>query len=280
MTEKIANVITSGDGRIATLASAITSTVATSITTSGSAPTALQGGSFRIRIDNEICLVSSGQGGTTWTVSRGAEGSVAAVHASGSSVRHVLTAAALQLLITQGDGVPDDTADTFQPYRVIMLSDGTVKAIPTATVVPAAPTGLAVIVGVAAVQVTWTPAPTATQTVLYRDGSQLARITGSSYRDRSVTPGSTYHYAVQTIDGYGQRSSTTSTVSAFIDPTLNVAPTVSVASWPSLLRSTGKSIVRVGASDADAQALEIALDVDTGTLTPTNDPSVFVYTPA
>ena len=68
-------------------------------TTVGSAMTAAQttitvasaagfpaGGSFRIRVDDEDMTVTAGQGSTTWTVTRGVNGTTAATHAVGASV--------------------------------------------------------------------------------------------------------------------------------------------------------------------------------------------------
>jgi len=51
---------------------------------------------FRIRIDNELLLVTA-VSGTTWTVQRGVEGTTAAAHASGATVTHVLTAPRLPI---------------------------------------------------------------------------------------------------------------------------------------------------------------------------------------
>ncbi|MBX9788582.1 MAG: hypothetical protein K2Y37_06675 [Pirellulales bacterium] len=51
---------------------------------------------YRIRIDDEIILVTSGAGTTTWTISRGEEGTVAASHSDGAAITHVLTAGALR----------------------------------------------------------------------------------------------------------------------------------------------------------------------------------------
>lgn len=51
-------------------------------------------GNFRIRIDDELLLVT-GVSGTTWTVIRGVEGSAAASHESAAAVTHIVTAASL-----------------------------------------------------------------------------------------------------------------------------------------------------------------------------------------
>lgn len=46
---------------------------------------------FRIRVDDELMLVTSVGAGTNWTVTRGAEGSAAVAHSSAAVVTHVLT---------------------------------------------------------------------------------------------------------------------------------------------------------------------------------------------
>ncbi len=79
------------------LSAPITSSTATSISVASalSFPGAAQ---FRIRIDNELMLVTGGAGTTTWTVTRGIEGTAAATHAIGAAVTHILTAGALENL--------------------------------------------------------------------------------------------------------------------------------------------------------------------------------------
>jgi hypothetical protein len=49
---------------------------------------------FRIRIESELCLVTH-VSGTTWTVTRGIEGSTVAGHANGTQLTHVITAGVL-----------------------------------------------------------------------------------------------------------------------------------------------------------------------------------------
>jgi hypothetical protein len=77
-----------------TLNGAITNS-ATSLTVASATgfPNAAQ---YRILIDAEILLVSAGAGSTTWTVTRGVEGSTAVAHSNGAVVTHVLTAASLK----------------------------------------------------------------------------------------------------------------------------------------------------------------------------------------
>jgi len=54
-------------------------------------------GQFRIKIDNELILVT-GVSGTTYTITRGQEGTTAVAHGDGAAVTHVLTAGALTQL--------------------------------------------------------------------------------------------------------------------------------------------------------------------------------------
>jgi hypothetical protein len=76
-----------------TLNGAINSSV-TSITVTAATgfPAAAQ---YRVIIDSEVLLVTAGAGTTTWTVTRGAEGTTAAAHSSLAAVTHILTAGAL-----------------------------------------------------------------------------------------------------------------------------------------------------------------------------------------
>jgi type II secretory pathway pseudopilin PulG len=68
-----------------TLAGAITSSTATSITVSSAAAFPATG-EFRIQIDGELLFVTAGAGTTTWTVVRGTSGTTAATHVAGATV--------------------------------------------------------------------------------------------------------------------------------------------------------------------------------------------------
>lgn len=102
--EKFANPPVPGTSLpINVLANPVTTTGITSITANGPTLAGLQGsGQFRILIDNELMLVTAGSSGTTWTVTRGVEGSVAATHAAGAPIWHLLTAGALALFTQSG----------------------------------------------------------------------------------------------------------------------------------------------------------------------------------
>lgn len=93
MTENYANFYQSKlDGSITDVATTI------NVLSSSGAPTA----DFRIRIGSELMLVTD-VSANTFTVTRGVEGTVAAAHADTTDVVHVLTAAALGLIIRQAD---------------------------------------------------------------------------------------------------------------------------------------------------------------------------------
>jgi hypothetical protein len=96
MTENFANTYQT------TLSAAITSTSATTltVTSAAGAPSV----NFRIKIDTEYMLVTN-VSGTTFTVTRGIEGSAAATHSNGALVTHVLTAAGLVQGITDRTSV-------------------------------------------------------------------------------------------------------------------------------------------------------------------------------
>lgn len=86
-----------------TLSAAITSTSATTLTVTSATPfpAAVTGTSqFRVIVDSELMIVTN-VSGTTFTVTRGAEGTTAATHSSLAPITHVITAAVLAAI-----GVP------------------------------------------------------------------------------------------------------------------------------------------------------------------------------
>lgn len=173
------------------------------------------------------------------------------------------------------------TVDTATAVKLIMFGNQTVKAIPLTTPDPLPPTGLARTIKIASVTLTWTAATTpAASYDVFRDGVRIASSSGLSFRDGTVVAGNTYSYQLRTVDSYGQVSTLTAAVTAFVDPTLNVAPTVTVTSWPALAPTNGKTLLRVCGADPDAQSLLLVLGVDSGSVTPTDDPSIWYYTPA
>jgi hypothetical protein len=98
---------------------------ATSITVSGHStfPSSAQ---FRIKIDNEIMIVTGGAGTNTWTVTRGAEGTIARSHADGAIVKHVLTAGSLIKTFEDriNSGLLANRPAAGVPKRVYIARDG------------------------------------------------------------------------------------------------------------------------------------------------------------
>lgn len=176
----------------------------------------------------------------------------------------------------------DEFADTFEPMKIIGLSNGNVLAIPLDADPPAAPTGLTVTPKLSSVTVNWTIAARASRYVVYRSpgGTLTEQVLGASYRDLAITVGQTYQYWVQAVDTYGQRSAIVGPVTAFVDPADNVPPEVDAAIYPAVPPTGGKSLVRVLVDDPNGQTLtpSLTLTAGGGTLTATEDPTVFVYT--
>jgi hypothetical protein len=182
-----------------------------------------------------------------------------------------------------GSGSDLDTAsgvtiDTGETFRLVMLSTGEVFAIPYAAVPPIAPTGLAAIVRMNSVSLTWTAVSGAVSYGINRDGVPIGTSSGLSYRDTTVVLNHTYSYTVASIDTYSQRSPGSLPVIAFIDPAINVAPAdMLIACWPTPIPTDGPAYIRVNAHEIDMQTIAFTLGVDAGSLTPTADPSVWIF---
>jgi hypothetical protein len=100
-----------------TLTEPITDTT-TSITVATPAPTALQGEPFRIRVDDETMIATSGpDGASPWQVERGAAGSTAATHDQDAAVRHVSSRAT----VLKWDRADPPTVEEVQGRRYLEL---------------------------------------------------------------------------------------------------------------------------------------------------------------
>lgn len=112
------------------LSLAVSSTTATAITVVAGTgfPAAATGSSqFRISIDNELLLVTNVVG-TTWTVVRGIEGTVAATHAAAATVSYALTRNALsRLQQMSGVSIPADWGKNW--YTAVANSTSTVARL-------------------------------------------------------------------------------------------------------------------------------------------------------
>ncbi len=112
-----------------TLSAAITTTGATTLTvTSASAFPAT--GTFRVLVDSELMSVT-GVSGTTFTVTRGVEGTSAATHTSGATISQVITAAGL---LAAGAASNAQTAALSSDYTVTgtMANAGLSVSLPEA----------------------------------------------------------------------------------------------------------------------------------------------------
>lgn len=89
-------------------------------------------GQYRIIIDNEILIVTAGAGTTTWTVTRGAEGTTAVSHADKAPVTQVLTALAVTNIVqgqcgtrlTYTQGTPVTTTDVTAATSIFLEPAG------------------------------------------------------------------------------------------------------------------------------------------------------------
>jgi hypothetical protein len=170
------------------------------------------------------------------------------------------------------------TVDTGEKYRIIMLSNGSTFAIPYAAVPPTAPTGVVAIARLTSVNLNWGIVSGATSFVIKRNGIQIGTTGNQTYRDTNIVIGNTYSYTVSSVDQYKQRSPPSATVSAFIDPSLNAAPTnVAIYCWPNPIPTDGPAYIRVNAREIDVQTIAYMLNVDAGSLSATADPSVWAF---
>jgi hypothetical protein len=171
------------------------------------------------------------------------------------------------------------TEDTGEDFKIIVFSDGTIRAVPVNAFAPATPTGLARTVYVSRVALTWAATSGASQYVVYRNGIQIAVTSVPHYTDWDVIAGGNYSYQIRAKNVYNQQSGLTAAVSASITPDDNIDPEVSVTLWPPVAIPGQKQIVRVCGLDVDGQSLIFSLAATTGgTLEPTNDPSVWLLT--
>lgn len=102
------------------------------------------GGNFTILIDSEILLVT-GVAGTTWTVSRGSEGTTAAAHNSGATVTHILTAAPLTSFESRIASAESGLVTAATKLRFVPFSTATVVINEATTAAAIAPTETAAI---------------------------------------------------------------------------------------------------------------------------------------
>lgn len=183
------------------------------------------------------------------------------------------------LYLAQGQGVTIASADgSGSPWKLIAMQDGSVKAVPLNATAPATPTGFTDEIHLTFVKFTWQLVTGAVSYRFYRDGTLLATPTTTKYTDSTVQVSNTYSYTLVAVNQYGMWSAATAPLSVFIDPALNSAPVLAgITIWPASPKPNDIVYVRVNASDFDEQQLALTLGVDVGTLTPTFDPSTWIW---
>ncbi|WP_139173540.1 fibronectin type III domain-containing protein [Geodermatophilus telluris] len=119
--------------------------------------------------------------------------------------------------------------DTTYPYRLAAVdghgntsaaSDPAVTARPTDQTAPATPRGLTAVAGDGRVVLSWTAnsEPDLDRYVVYRDGAEVVRLTGTSWVDTGVTNDTTYAYRLAAVDTHANVSPTS-------DPAVTARPT-------------------------------------------------------
>jgi hypothetical protein len=183
----------------------------------------------------------------------------------------VQTALENTLSVESYDGTPVQ-------LKLIALADGSVRAVPVNAQPPIAPTNLAVDIHLSFVELTWDAVPGASYYRLYRDSAYITNRSVASYADANVTLNGSYTYTVQAVDSYSVWGPQSAPITATIDASINSSPTLaSITIWPTNPRPTDKVYVHVNAADVDAHSLAVVLNTDAGTLTPTFDPTTWIW---
>lgn len=175
-------------------------------------------------------------------------------------------------------------SDTGATWNLYAFVDGTVIAAAPGSATPppvGSPTTNALLSGVT---LSWTaPSPPAgdpaiVRYVIIRDGLAVGTTTTTSFNDPNITLSSHYIYNIEAVNAIGLRSISPN-LAVYIDPALAVPPTTTISVYPNPIPTNGSAWVRINGIDPNAFSMTFSLNVDTGTLTPTNDPSLWVYTP-
>lgn len=175
-------------------------------------------------------------------------------------------------------------ADTGATWNLYAYVDGSVIAAAPGSATPpqvGSPSANALL---SSVTLSWTaPTPPAgnpaiVKYVIIRDGLSIGTTTNTSFSDPNITVGSHYTYNIEAVNAVGLRSISPN-LAVYIDPALAVPPTTSISVYPNPIPTNGSAWVRINGIDPNAFSMTFSLSVDTGTLTPTTDPTLWVYTP-
>lgn len=171
-----------------------------------------------------------------------------------------------------------EAVDNWDSKKIVTYADGTVRAIPYGDMPPGQPVTPGAVAGSTMITVTWSLAAPATTMRLFRNGTLIYTGNTTRYVDRAVNDGITYTYTLVAYDQWNQRSVLSGSATAAPDANLNLAPECTVTCFPNPLPVNGTGLIRVCGSDGEAQTLALSLSVNTGTITPTRDPSKWIYT--
>jgi hypothetical protein len=114
--------------------------------------------------------------------------------------------------------------------------------------------------------------------VIIRDGLSIGTVTTTSFQDTNITLGARYTYIIEAVNAVDLRSISPN-LAVYIDPALAAPPTTSISVYPNPIPANGSAWVRINGIDPNAFSMTFSLNVDSGTLTPTTDPSLWIYTP-
>jgi chitodextrinase len=182
---------------------------------------------------------------------------------------------------TGGGGSGGDHVDPTNTtaYGLLVNDNNNVSAVPlTELVRPIPPTGLSVQVGLTFVRLTWTAVSGASSYTVYRNGTFLLTTTATSYRDNSIVVNTLYTYTIRSANRFGMRGGLSAGVDAYPDSANNSVPRIGIVAWPATNAPGQKQVIRVTASDIDAQDLALLINVNVGALEATKDPSVWLLT--
>jgi hypothetical protein len=177
-----------------------------------------------------------------------------------------------------------DLSDTGATWSLYAYVDGTVVAVAPGSIPPGqvgSPLATALLSGVT---LTWTAPSVATNDpaivryVIIRDGLSIGTTTSGTFLDPYIVLNQHYVYKIEAVNSIGLRSISPA-LNVFIDPALAAPPTTSISVYPTPIPTNGSAWVRINGIDPNAFSMTFGLTVDTGTLTPTNDPSLWIYTP-
>ena len=193
--------------------------------------------------------VPTGQQPVSYTVYE-CSGTGCGLYASGTTAATSFTASGL----SNGDQY------SFTVSVTDALGDTSAQAAPvTATPVaaPAAPSGLSATQSDSSVALTWaedsSAAAPASGYYVYRDGSQVATVTGTSWTDASITPGETYAYAVAAFnDAYTSAQSGLVQLATLSATTVSATPTDGqvALSWTTVPNAAGYEVFGDGTLQA------------------------------